>query len=418
MHVVVVGCGLAGLTTAWFLRERDVDVTVIDRADAPARETSYANGSMITPSLADPWNAPGVLGALLNSLGKEDSAMLLRLKALPSLIGWGLRFLANATRPRFEASYLANVRFAHYSQRVMSDLLQANPMEFSYAPDGTIKVYADGAAFEAGRQTAKWLEAEGVTHRALARDELLQAEPALSAVIERFHGGLHFVNDEVGNARTFCEQLAALAADAGVEFRFGCTLTGVEKHNGQISMLITDQGAIPVDAVVLAAGPHSWPVGKLFGVRVPVRPAKGYSITVPVANANPFPKYPIVDDALHAAVVPLGGTHLRVAGTAEFAGFDARLSEGRIDNLKRLLGQVYPQIEYEDAEVEGWCGFRPMTPDGKPIIGATRIPNLYLNTGHGPLGWTLGCGSGEALANLITNSEQEYDLAEFSPSRF
>ena len=418
-HVVVVGCGLAGLTCAYFLRQHDLEVTVIDRQAAPARETSYANGSMMTPSLADPWNAPGVLGALVRSLGQEDSPMLLRLKAIPSLVVWGLQFLGNATKSGFESSFLSNLRLAHYSQAVMSDLLQAVPLEFEYAPDGIIKVYPDAATFNSASATAEWLGREGVEHTPLMPDALLKKEPALAPIIDRLYGGIHFPGDEVGNARLFCEGLYELAENAGVNFRFNESLQGVEKVKaGEVVALTTSNGRIETDAVVLAAGSYSWPIAKMFGLRVPVRPAKGYSITVPVGDLDPAPRHAIVDDSLHAAVVPLGKDKLRVAGTAEFTGFDATLTPGRIDNLKHLLSQIYPRITIPEGEVEGWTGFRPMTPDGRPLIGRTKVPNLFLNTGHGPIGWTQACGSGKAIADLIAGGPSDFDLSVFEPARF
>ncbi len=416
-HVVVVGCGLAGLTSAYFLRQHGFSVTVVDRQPAAARETSYANASMMTASLADPWNAPGVMSALLRSVGKEDSAMLLRFKAIPSMVTWGMRFLARATRSEFEASFLSNIHLAHYSQRVLHDLLQSVPLEFEYAPDGIIKVYTDQDSYESALTSAAWLNQAGVRHTPLTGIELLTKEPALAPAIDRLYGGIHFPGDEVGNARLFCEQLQKEAETSGVRFRFEETLLSVEREGPVLRALVTDVGRIEVDAVVLAAGSYSWPLGKLFGIRVPVRPAKGYSITVSVGDVEPSPVYAIVDDALHAAVVPLGTNKLRVAGTAEFAGYDATLTPGRIQNLKDLLVQIFPQFSVPRDGVAAWTGFRPMTPDGRPLIGSTRVDNLYLNTGHGPIGWTQACGSGKALADLIAGETPEFDLSPFTPAR-
>jgi D-amino-acid dehydrogenase len=421
MRVVVVGCGLAGLTTAWFLRAQGADVVVLERAPAPARETSFANGSMITPSLADPWNAPGTFQTLLASLGREDSAMLLRLRSLPSLLIWGLRFLRNSTEQRFLRSFLANVHLARYSQQVMEELQQGfgeKKLQFEYAPDGTVKVFADQARWQAGREVASWLRQAGIEHRVLLPDQLFALEPALEPGGSRYVGGIHYPQDEVGNARAFCEQLQLRAKDAGVDFRFSELVLGVERKGGRIVSIRTSREVLQADNFVLAAGSYSWPLGKAFGIRVPVRPAKGYSITVPTISDGPRPRYAIVDDELHAAVVPLGGDRLRVAGTAEFTGFDLTLNPARLANLTSLLSEVYPQLEIDQARLDGWCGLRPMTPDGRPLLGASRIPNLYLNTGHGPLGWTLACGSGRALAELIVNGSCEQDLTPFDARRF
>jgi len=417
MRVLVIGCGLAGVTTAYFLRRNGAEVTVIDRAPAPARETSFANGSMITPSLADPWNAPGVVGQLMRSLGREDSAMLLRAGALPSLVGWGIRFLGHSRERSFLSSFLANVRLARYSQAVMHDLLQRDPLEFQYAPEGTVKVFGDDDAFRHGRQVASWLKQADIEHRVLEREALLALEPALAPAGERFVGGIHYPQDEVGNARLFCEGLERRAAHAGVRFRFSEMVLDVERKDRRISGVRTARERLTADAFVLAAGSWSWPLGRQFGVRVPVRPAKGYSLTVPTVVEGPRPRYAIVDESLHAAVVPLGADTLRVAGTAEFAGFDMTLTRARLDNLRTLLSRIYPQLEVRDGSAQGWCGLRPMTVDGRPLIGRTGVTNLFLNTGHGALGWTLACGSGKALADLMTDTTVEHDLTPFDPSR-
>jgi D-amino-acid dehydrogenase len=421
MRVVIIGAGLAGVTTAWFLRTQGADVVVVERGSAVARETSFANGSMLTPSLADPWNAPGSFRKLLRSIGREDAAMLLRMGALPSLLGWGLRFLRSSGQKPFLDSFLANVHLARYSQEVMQQLLQGaapGELDFDYAPDGTIKVFSSQQALQHGREIANWLQQAGISHRTLHLDALLELEPALAPGSERLVGGIHYPQDEVGNARRFCEQLYRLAADHGVDFRFSEMVLDIEREQSRISAIRTSREVLKADAFVLAAGSYSWPLGKKFGIRVPVRPAKGYSLTLPNEMPGGGPTLAVVDDALHAAVVPLREGLLRAAGTAEFAGFDARVNASRVDNLRTLLGTLYPQLNTQELQGDAWCGFRPMTTDGRPLLGVSRIPNLYLNTGHGPLGWTQACGSARALAQLITDGRSEFALENFAPARF
>jgi D-amino-acid dehydrogenase len=417
-HVIVIGCGLAGITTAYYLREQGADVTVLERAEAPARETSFANGSLLAPSSADPWNAPGVLFDLIKALGREDAAMMVRAGVLPSMLGWGLRFLRNSTRRNFQASYLDNVVLSQYSQAVMQRLLQAHPLEFEYAPDGTLSVFRTDAAFAGGRQTASWLKQVQVVHEELDRDGLLALEPALAPTIENFVGAIRYPQDEVGNARLFCLALKNVAEKAGVVFRFSEQVLGAERERGAIRRVITPREKLDADSFVLAAGSYSWPVGNRLKIDVPVRPAKGYSLTVPIRNIQPAPRYAVIDEALHAAVVPLGKGKLRVAGTAEFTGFDTSLPVERLSNLKRLLAEVYPQIPVNESTMQPWCGLRPMTPDGRPLIGGTRVPNLFLNTGHGPLGWTMACGSGKAVADVVLGNDPEIDITPFAVGRF
>jgi len=418
MRVVVIGCGLAGLASAYYLAKKGAQVCVLDRCAGPALETSFANGSMITPSLADPWNSPGVMGALIRSLGQEDSPMLLRPRALPSLIGWGLRFIRQSSRARFETSFLANAVFARYSQAVMRDLLQSHTLDFDYAPDGTVKIFRQTQALEAAAKTARWLEQVGVTHRLLSPTELVSFEPALKGIAAELVGGVHFPDDEIGNAQRFCGALYERALAAGVEFHFNEAVGSIERDGEKLVAARTATERYSADTFVLAAGSYSWPLGQQLGLRVPVRPAKGYSLTVPLGSNSVRPRYAVLDDALHACVVPLGSEHLRIAGTAEFAGFDRDLTTSRVENLQALLRAVYPAIEFDPAESSPWCGLRPMTPDGRPLIGGTSIENLYLCTGHGPLGWTMACGSGQALADLIVDGSAQIDTAAFAPARF
>jgi D-amino-acid dehydrogenase len=409
--VIVIGSGLAGMTTAYYLNANGCRVTVVDRAQGPAKETSFANGSMITPSLADPWNAPGVLQVLLRSLGREDAAVLLRPAAVLGMIGWGMRFLRNSNARRFEEAYLRNVRFSQYSQRVMRELLAHRDLSFDHALDGTIKLFRDAAALQAGVKAAHFLKQANVEHRVLDVDALLDMEPALTPVAGQLAGAIAYPDDETGNARMFCEALRAVLDDEGVRFRYSEQVLRVVRSGRRLQGLVTPRGTLTADAYVLAAGSFSASLARQLGFRLPVRPAKGYSITVPMGDWERPARYPIVDDARHAAIVPVGNL-IRVAGTAEFAGYDTSIVAARIDNLWSLLSQTYPEFSAAraDSELHAWAGLRPMTPDGSPILGASPVENLYLNTGHGPLGWTMACGSGKVVADIVCGNECDIDL--------
>jgi len=414
MRVVVIGAGLAGVSAAYYLHEAGAEVTVLERQPAPARETSYANGAMLTPSLADPWNSPGVFRQLIGNLGRNDAAMLLRLSQLPKLARWGLAFLRHSRRSRFEATYLANVRLAQHSQALLGELLSSTELDIEFASGGILKIFEDPVALEEAIKVAHWLKQAGVEHRALDANELVQIEPTLGPGAERLAGAVHFPNDQVGNARLYCERLSAWLADRGVTFRYSEQVRGFELRRGRIEAVHTARGAQNADAFVLAAGSFSTGLARQLKLRVPVMPAKGYSITI--EDPTVLPKYPLVDDALHAAVVPLGG-RLRVAGTAEFAGFDLGLTEARINNLTRLLGRVYPQLSLEAAALNGWTGLRPMAADGRPLIGQAGPENLFLNTGHGALGWTHANASGQLVAGLVYGLKPSDDIAPFLASR-
>lgn len=413
MHVVVIGCGLAGISCAYYLHQSGVQVTVLERQPAPGRETSFANGAMLTPSLADPWNSPGVFGQLMRSLGKADSAMLLHLSQLPKLARWGLTFLANSRRSQFEESYLHNALLAQTSQTLLADLRADTGIDFEFQRGGILKVFEDSKALDDAVLVAQWLRQAGVSHRRLTVDELIQLEPALQPGAGRLVGAIHYPDDQVGNARLYCERLAAWLTGAGVSFRFATEVVGFETAGGSIRELNTSTGVIEADAFVLAAGSFSTALARQLRLRIPVVPAKGYSITVESAIQ---PRYPVVDDALHAAVVPLGG-RLRVAGTAEFSGFDTTIREDRILNLTRLLNRVYPDVQLDDVELNAWAGLRPMPADGRPLLGQAGPTNLYLNTGHGALGWTLANASGKVVAEQITGASPSIDAAPFLASR-
>ena len=419
MRVLILGSGLAGVTAAYYLHKLGCEVVVVDRAVAPGRETSYANGSMITPSLADPWNAPGVLRVLLKSLGREDAAILLRAAAIPSLFGWGISFIRNSASKHFERNYLRNVGLVHYSQWTMRDLLQLHPLQFEHVYDGTMKIFRDRAALDYGIKIAHWLKQVGVEHRALDPAGVLEIEPALHPVIDEIVGGIGYPGDETGNARLFCEEMRRICADAGVQFRFAERVVEISRARNRVTGMRTAKEVLTADTYLLAAGSFSTLLAKQLGFRLPVRPAKGYSITLSMDGWSERPRVPIVDDSLHAALVPVGNA-LRVAGTAEFTGYDLAVNPQRIANLLGLFERVYPQLAdaARDTDVQPWCGLRPLTPDGMPIVGRSPIENLFLNTGHGPLGWSMACGSGKAVADIITGAPTDIDMTTFALARF
>jgi D-amino-acid dehydrogenase len=419
VRILILGSGLAGITAAYYLRNQGCEVVVVDRAASAGRETSFANGGMITPSLADPWNAPGVFGTLLRSLGREDSGILLRARQIPSLLGWGVAFLRNASRARFERSYLRNVGLVHYSQRMLRELAQAHPLQFDHAGDGTLQIFRDTAALDHGTRTAQWLQQAGIGHRALDPAGVLGIEPSLAPVIGEIVGGIHYPGDETGNAQMFCEELHRVCTDLGVQFRFAETIVEIIRKHQRIEGMRTAREVLTADAYLLAAGSYSLLWSGQLGFELPVRPVKGYSISVPMDRWDSRPCVPLVDDSLHAVLAPLGNV-LRIAGTAEFAGYDTSVNPRRIDNLVRLFGRVYPTLAEQigDVDIQPWCGLRPMTPDGMPIIGRSPIENLFVNTGHGPLGWSMACGSGKAVADIIVGEPTDIDVTPFELARF
>jgi D-amino-acid dehydrogenase len=419
MHVVVIGSGLLGVSTAYWLRELGATVTVLERAAGPGRETSFANGALLTPSMADPWNAPGVLWKLLGWLGREDSPMLLRPAALPGLARWGLRFLRESRESRFRANTLANVQLAKYSLATLQAMRSLDGMSFDHGEVGTLKLIRNVHSFDEARAMADWLREYGVNSRALAREATVELEPALRPIASELVGSIHYPADEHGDAYRYCEALAALAARRGVTFCYGTTVTGIVANGARLARVQTESGSLAGDSVVVAAGSYSPLLLAPTGIRLPVAPVKGYSISVRLPAGVEGPRIPILDEELHAVAVPLG-RNLRVAGTAEFAGHDLTLPAGRVENLVRLLSRTYPEIAARVSrdDIEPWTGLRPMSADGVPIVSHTPIGNLFLNTGHGHLGWTMAAGSGRALADVVMGRTPAIDLAPYALDRF
>lgn len=418
MRVVVVGAGLQGVSTAHELARRGCEVTVLERDTGPALATSYANAGMLTPSMADPWNAPGIVRQLLGYLGREDAPFLLRPSALPSLLGWGLAFIRHSSPRRYREHMRANLQLASYSLSILRELRQAHGLDFDQRANGTIKVFRDRRAFDAGVARNDLLRELGLDVRALDGAGAVAVEPALAPIQSQLVGAIHCPVDESGDAHAFTKGLAQAARGLGARFRFGCAVTGFERAGDRVVAVLTDQGRIAADDFVLAAG--SWSPQLVSGLRlgVPVRPVKGYSITVDTSAWRGAPRMPVIDDALHAAATPLG-TRLRVAGTAEIAGYDTALTPARIDNLFALLLGLFPTYtpHLERARALPWAGLRPVCADGVPLIGASRISNLHLNTGQGHLGWTLAAGSARLLVDLMLCATPALDPAPYDAKR-
>ncbi len=419
MKVIVIGSGLLGVSTAWALKERGADVTVLDRAEGPARETSFANGALLTPSMADPWNSPGVFWKLLRWLGREDSPMLLRPRALPSLIGWGLQFIRYSNPRHYRNNTLNNARLALYSLQSLQELRSGTRIEYAGATLGTLRLFRHGTELENALEMVDWLGQHGVRSRTLDRAATIAMEPALAPIGQELAGAIYYPDDEHGDALRFCEGLAREAQARGVRFCYGATVAGLRREGARITSVAGNSQSWEADAVVLAAGSYSPKLVESVGIKVPIQPVKGYSITVPMDGAQPAPRIPILDDELHAVAVPLAD-RMRVAGTAEFTGFDRTVTPARIENLRYLLARTYPSIAQTATpeRTSSWAGLRPMSCDGVPIIGRTACENLFLNTGHGPLGWTMAVGSGRALADLMVGRTPEIDLAPYSLHRF
>lgn len=424
MHVAVIGSGLLGVTTAYFLRRHGLDVTVVERQDGAALETSFANAGYLQMSVPSPWNAPGVGKLLLQSWlaglrsGSEEAPLLLRTRALPGLVGWGLKFLANANRKSYLSATLKNLRLAAYTRDVMASLRELEELSYSEAFTGAIILFRTPESLTDYTELAEYFGEHGAAYRSLDRDEIVDLEPALLPVADQLLGGMHHPDDEAGDACAFCRQMASITQERGVKFEYDATVKELRASRNGFD-LICDQGDLSADAVVVAAGSYSGALTGPLGVNLPVAPVKGYSISIPMNGWQNRPKHVIGDMVLNAGINPLGDI-LRVAGTAEFTGYDLRISDGRVRNLVSLVEQVFPDFAatMNRSAINPWAGLRPMSVDGVPVVGATPVRNLFVNTGHGALGWTHAAGSAKALADLIVGSKPGLDLGNYSIRRF
>lgn len=421
MKVVVIGAGMAGLSAAYYLNAQGVDVTVLERREGPGLETSFANGSVLHPSIAQPWNSPGIFGELMRNLGREDSPMLLRAHALPSLLGWGFGFIRNSLPGRYRANTVSSTLLGQYSLKIFRELRAAVPLRYDAYCRGVLLLFRDSTALENALQWARSLESAGVDCRGLTSQSVATLEPSLAQIAHQLVGAIHYPNEEGGDPYAYCCGLEQHLQSQGVRFLYGVNATGWQRQADHITAVLDATGKThDGDRFLLAAASYSTPLAAAAGVRIPVRPAKGYSVTLPRGTSGFAPNIPVVDNDLHVAIVPVGEKTIRVAGTAEFTGYDTRINPARIANLMNLLGRLYPRYaeSLRPDDVVPWTGLRPMCTEGVPLVGPTAVPNLYLNTGHGQLGWTMAAGSGRLAADLLLGLKPGLDPAPYLPTRF
>ena len=415
MSTLIIGAGVIGVTLAHELSLMGESVTVIDERQNPADGTSYANGSLITPSMSDPWAAPGMLKMLVKYLGKEDAPFLLRLSALPSMVSWGRAFLRNCEPSRWNENTRAIWPLAVLSRDILDRMSAELDLRYDRWGEGTMRVYGDATSMRAADGALAIYRELGCDIRVLDQGGVLDLEPALRPVADNIHGGFLFSGDRSGDCRLFTKQVAELAVRRGATFHQGCRVTGMRREGDLIAGVETSMGPVRADTYVLAAGSYSLQLGRQIGLALPLYPVKGYSVTMAVGGWNAPPLVPFVDNSLKVAVVRMGNS-IRIAGTAEFAGFNVADNRIRSQILLRSFRQIFPESEGLGS-AEYWHGLRPMTPNGRPVIGRTSLANLFLNTGHGPLGWTLACGSARLLAQLMLGEKTDLDPKPYGLSR-
>lgn len=413
-RVLVLGAGILGVHTAYFLRQRGYEVTMIDRQPGPALETSFANGSQISVSQSDPWASPHAPFKILKWLGKEDAPLLFRLKLDVNQWRWGLRFLYECLPSRAEHNTLQAMRLSEYSRRTLQMLRKETGIQYDHAEAGIMMIHSDAQSFDDAAKAAQLLIRNGERRDVLSVAEAVRIEPALAHTAPTLAGAIYAPNDESGDAYKFTIAMAEKAAAMGVEFRYNTTIKRIDRAGGEVSGVVVTHADRPdetltADAYVVALGSYSSALLRDVGVDALVYPAKGYSATLPIVNQAGAPKGSITDDEMKIVFTTIG-QRLRIAGTAELNGFDTTLNPVRCEALTRRAKHHFPDL-CDWATVEYWTGLRPATPSNLPIIGQSKLKNLYLNTGHGTLGWTEGPGSARALADIIAGQKPEVDYA-------
>jgi len=418
VKVIVVGAGVVGTAAAWYLAEAGHQVTVVERREGAGLETSFANGGQISACHAEPWANPSVLPNMLKWLGREDAPLIFRWRRWdPALWAWGLRFLVNCTPWRARINTERTLRVALYSRRCLQELRAATGLEYDQRTAGILHVYRDPKEFAHACAAAAVMRRHGLDRRVQTPEQCVAIEPALAAARHCLAGGIHTPEDESGDAHKFTQRLAALASERrGVEFVTCTRVDGLEKDGDRIAAVLTDRGRLTADAYVVAMGCWSPLLLRPLGLNLPIVPAKGYSITVPIAGHAGAPQVSITDDE-HKMVFSRLGDRLRVAGTAEMAGWDPTLVELRWRVILERARTLFPDGG-DWSQAEPWAGLRPVTPDSVPVLGATPLKNLWLNTGHGTLGWTMSCGSGRVIADLVSGRKPEISVAGLGMERF
>lgn len=416
MHVVVVGGGVIGVCSAWYLARRGAQVTVLDRQSAVAAETSYANAGQVSPGYSTPWAAPGIPLKALRWMFQRHAPLSIRPDGTLHQLKWMAAMLLNCSPERYDINKERMLRLAEYSRDCLRTLRAETGIQYEQRTGGTLQLFRTKQQFEAARQDIRVLERCGVPYELLDARQLASAEPALIRVEGRLTGGLRLPNDETGDCHLFTQLLAQAAARLGVKFRFNQDVSAIDASGGRVTGVRIGEERLTADAVVLAGGSYSRALALPLGIDLPVYPVKGYSLTVPVVSESAAPVSTVLDETYKVAVTRFND-RIRVGGMAELAGFDLRLLPQRRATLELVVNDLFPGAGALK-QAQFWAGLRPMTPDSTPIVGGSDYRNLFINTGHGTLGWTMACGSGQLIADQVTGYRPEIRTDGLDVSRY
>ncbi|MGS0742457.1 D-amino acid dehydrogenase [Glaciimonas sp. GG7] len=415
MRVLVLGSGVIGVTTAYYLAKAGHEVTVIDRLSGPAEETSFANAGQISPGYASPWAAPGIPIKALKWMVQKHAPLSITPDGTLFQLRWMWQMLRNCNAASYAVNKERMVRLAEYSRDCFKALRADTGIAYEGRQLGTTQVFRTEQQMAEAAKDTQVLKDSGVPFELLTAEEIARVEPALAAVKHKLHGGLRLPNDETGDCQLFTTHLAAMAAQLGVQFRYNLQIDALTFAKGQIAGVQCGHEYLQADSYVIALG--TWSTNFLRGViDIPVYPLKGYSITVPITNAAAAPVSTILDETYKIAITRFDN-RIRVGGMAEIVGFNKTLNPKRRATLEMVVNDLFPGAG-DTSSASFWTGLRPMTPDGTPIVGKTPIRNLFLNTGHGTLGWTMSCGSAALLSDVISGKRPAITADDLSVNRY
>ncbi len=404
MKVIVLGGGVIGVTTAYYLARSGAEVTVLDRQQGPALETSFANAGQVSPGYSTPWAAPGIPFKAFKWMFQKHAPLAIRPDGSLFQLRWMAAMLRNCSRENYAVNKERMMRLAEYSRHCLQALRADTGLQYEHRTGGTIQLFRTQAQMDAAQLDIQVLRECGVPYELLDRDQLANVEPALAQARDRLRGGLRLPNDETGDCFLFTNRLAGLAKGLGVDFRFGSQVQALMPDGRRIGGVRVDGKTLTADRYVMAFGSYSRGALESLGLDIPVYPVKGYSLTVPLVDESLAPQSTVLDETYKIAVTRFDN-RIRVGGMAELGGFDLRLNPRRRATLEKVVSDLFPGGDLSRAEF--WTGLRPMTPDSTPIVGATHFSNLFLNTGHGTLGWTMACGSGKLVSDLVMGQRPE-----------
>jgi D-amino-acid dehydrogenase len=415
MKILVLGSGVIGVTSAWYLNEAGHEVVVLDRQPAVAMETSFGNGGQISWGSATPWAGPTIPWLALSWLFKPHSPLVMRPRLDPAMWRWLFQMLGQCTRARFALNRERMLRLSRYSHACLTELRAKTGIEYDRSGTGLLVLHRTQRSLNAAIKDDVMLSQLGIPSEVFDRAACIRHEPALARVAQKLAGGIYFPQDESGDCRKFTQELAQRAQQKGVRFVSEVSIRQLLDSGDGIRGVLTSRGEFTADAYVVACGSYSPLLLRPLGIRLPVYPIKGYSLTAPIADEAIAPQGTVTDETYKVVVTRLGD-RIRAAGTAELAGYDLTLRPSRLATITHVVRDLFPGAA-DFSRIEQWCGLRPMTPGNPPLLGATPFKNLFLNTGHGTQGWTMACGSGRAVADFISGRPSEISLPDYALAR-